>query len=88
VPSGIYHHIAGAYLLRYAQESSWRDDSRRVSYGDQFSHVTGVAMNRAKAWILPAIGSGTSQFDIGVVSSGHFSIKQPPGCVSKPLVVS
>ena len=21
---GIHHHIAGAYLLRYAQESSWR----------------------------------------------------------------
>jgi hypothetical protein len=26
---GIHHHIAGAYLLRYAQESSWREDSRR-----------------------------------------------------------
>jgi hypothetical protein len=25
---GIHHHIAGAYLLRYAQESSWREDSR------------------------------------------------------------
>ena len=23
---GIHHHIAGAYLLRYAQESSWRED--------------------------------------------------------------
>jgi hypothetical protein len=22
---GIHHHIAGAYLLRYAQESSWRE---------------------------------------------------------------
>ncbi len=28
---GIHHHIAGAYLLRYAQESSWREDNRRVS---------------------------------------------------------
>jgi hypothetical protein len=25
---GIYNHIAGAYLLRYAQESSWRADNR------------------------------------------------------------
>ena len=25
---GIHHHIAGAYLLRYAQESSWREDNR------------------------------------------------------------
>jgi hypothetical protein len=28
---GIHHHIAGAYLLRYAQESSWREDNRRVA---------------------------------------------------------
>ena len=27
---GVHHHIAGAYLLRYAQESSWREDNRRV----------------------------------------------------------
>jgi hypothetical protein len=25
----IYHHIAGAYLLRYTQESSRREDNRR-----------------------------------------------------------
>jgi hypothetical protein len=33
---GHHHHIAGAYLLRYAQEASWREDSRsllRVSCG-------------------------------------------------------
>jgi len=36
---GIHHHIAGAYLLRYAQESSWREDNRRVSNGDQVSRV-------------------------------------------------
>jgi len=34
---GIHHHIAGAYLLLYAQESSWREDNRRVSNGDQVS---------------------------------------------------
>lgn len=28
---GIHHHIAGAYLLRYAQESSWREDMRAVA---------------------------------------------------------
>jgi len=28
---GIHHHIAGAYVLRYAQENSWREDNRRVS---------------------------------------------------------
>lgn len=25
-----HHHIAGAYLLRYAQETSWREDKDRV----------------------------------------------------------
>jgi ISXO2-like transposase domain len=32
---GIRHHIAGAYLLRYAQEPWWREDNRKVSNGDQ-----------------------------------------------------
>jgi hypothetical protein len=31
---GIQRHGAGAYLLRYAPESSWREDDRRVSNGD------------------------------------------------------
>lgn len=32
---GIHRRIAGANLLRYAPESSWREDNRRVSNGDQ-----------------------------------------------------
>jgi hypothetical protein len=36
---GIHHHIAGAYLLRYAQESSWREDNCRVSNGDKVSRI-------------------------------------------------
>ena len=28
---GIHHHIAGSYLLRYAQESPWREDDAEVS---------------------------------------------------------
>jgi ISXO2-like transposase domain len=32
---GIHHHLAGAHLLRYTQEFSWREDNRRVSNGDQ-----------------------------------------------------
>ena len=46
---GIRHHIAGAYLPRYAQESSWREDNRRVSNGDQVSHVAALAMKRGKS---------------------------------------
>jgi transposase-like protein len=41
---GHHHHIAGAYLLRYAQEASWREDCRRVSNGEQVSRLAGLAM--------------------------------------------
>jgi transposase-like protein len=46
---GIHHHIAGAYLLRYAQESSWREDNRRVSNGDQVNRVAALALKRGKS---------------------------------------
>jgi transposase-like protein len=45
--AGHHHHIAGIYLLRYAQESSWREDYRRVSNGDQTYRVAGLAMHKA-----------------------------------------
>src|SRR5258707_11168808 len=45
---GIHHHIAGAYLLRYAQESSWREDKPRVSNGDQVTPVATLAMKNGK----------------------------------------
>lgn len=41
---GHHHHIAGAYLLRYAQEASWREDNRRVSNGEQVHRVAGHAL--------------------------------------------
>jgi hypothetical protein len=30
---GHHHHVAGPYLIRYAQEASWREDHRRVDNG-------------------------------------------------------
>jgi transposase-like protein len=41
---GHHHHIAGPYLLRYAQEASWREDCRKMSNGEQVSRVAGLAM--------------------------------------------
>src|SRR6202521_118385 len=41
---GHHHHIAGPYLVRYAQEAAWREDLRRVSNGDQGYGVGGLAM--------------------------------------------
>jgi hypothetical protein len=48
-PGSPFFLIAGAYLLRYAQESSWREDNRRVSNGDQVSRVAGLALKRGKS---------------------------------------
>ncbi len=44
---GHHHHIAGAYLLRYAQEAAWREDCRRLPNGSQVERVAGLAMKRA-----------------------------------------
>jgi transposase-like protein len=42
--AGHHHHIAGVYLGRYAQESAWREDHRRVANGSQVSGVVALAM--------------------------------------------
>ena len=42
---GHHHHIAGVYLLRYAQEASWREDNRRQSNGEQVNRLAGLALN-------------------------------------------
>jgi transposase-like protein len=43
---GHHHHISGVYLLRYAQESTWREDYRRVSNGEQVRRLASLAMKR------------------------------------------
>jgi transposase-like protein len=41
---GHHHHVSGPYLLRFAQEASWREDNRRLSNGEQVQRVAGLAM--------------------------------------------
>jgi hypothetical protein len=43
---GHFHHVSGPYLLRYAQESAWREDARRVDNGSQMRRVTQLALGR------------------------------------------
>ncbi len=43
---GHFHHVAGLYLLRYAQESAFREDARRVDNGTQVRRVTELALKR------------------------------------------
>lgn len=41
---GHHHHVAGAYLVRYAQEASWREDNRRLPNGTQVCNVTALPL--------------------------------------------
>jgi transposase-like protein len=41
---GHHHHIAGAYLVRYAQEAAFREDARRVDNGSQVRRVVGLGL--------------------------------------------
>lgn len=45
---GHHHHVAGVYLLRYAQEASWREDHRRMSNGEQVGRLASL-MTKKKA---------------------------------------
>ncbi len=43
---GHHHHVAGPYLQRYAHESSWREDNRRVDNAEQFTLITRFALTK------------------------------------------
>lgn len=36
---GTHHHVAGPYLASYAAEMDWREDSRRISNGEQYALI-------------------------------------------------
>ena len=46
---GIHHHIAGTYLLQYAQERSWRGDNRRLSNGERVNRLAALSLKRGKS---------------------------------------
>jgi hypothetical protein len=41
---GHHHHLAGPYLIRFAQESAWREDHRRDPNGVQVDRVVALVM--------------------------------------------
>jgi transposase-like protein len=42
---GHHHHVAGPYLLRFAQEAAWREDHRRDPNGSQVDRIIALAMH-------------------------------------------
>src|SRR3954467_13605265 len=53
---GQYHHVSGPYLLRYAQEASWKEDHRRDSNGVQFRIVVVLVTRSGPSVVLCAYG--------------------------------
>jgi transposase-like protein len=46
---GHHHHVAGPYLIRFAQEFAWRETHKRLPNGDQVDRVVALAMNARKS---------------------------------------
>ena len=61
---GHHHHVAGPYLVRYAQEAAWREDNRRVSNGEQVRQTVRLALaSKPRPWISAGTGSGTRRHE-------------------------
>lgn len=41
---GHHHHVAGPYLIRFAQEAAWRENHRRERNGDQVDRIVTLSM--------------------------------------------
>src|SRR5579863_1967120 len=41
---GHHHHVAGPYLVRFAQEAAWREDHKREANGTQVDRIVALAM--------------------------------------------
>jgi hypothetical protein len=41
---GHHHHVAGPYLIRFAQEAAWREDHRKEPNGFQVDRLVALAM--------------------------------------------
>ena len=46
---GVHHRISSRLLNRYAAEMAWREDFRRVSNGEQWSMIAGLALAHPKS---------------------------------------
>ena len=73
---GHHHHIAGTYLLRYAQEAIWREDNRRVTNGEQTCSVAALAMKRE-----PSV-------DFGGYWQRHLKFRRSRSCPTHSLATS
>lgn len=41
---GHHHHVAGPYLIRFAEEAAWRETYKRAANGSQVDRIVALAM--------------------------------------------
>jgi hypothetical protein len=41
---GHHHHVAGPYLVRFAQEAAWREDHKREANSSQVDRIVALVM--------------------------------------------
>jgi ISXO2 transposase-like protein len=62
---GHHHHVAGPYLLRFAQEAAWRENYRRAANGTQVDRIVALAMHNKPSvdfcgyWQRSRVADGT-----------------------------
>jgi len=66
---GHHHHVAGPYLIRFAQEAAWREDHRKEPNGFQVDRLVTLAMTAAERRFLRILAPG-SDSGIGYFSTG------------------
>ncbi|WP_414644754.1 hypothetical protein [Bradyrhizobium sp.] len=79
---GIRHHIASAYLLRCARESSWRENNRRTSNGRSGQSYCRIS---SKCGIDLATGRGVFMNSSRVTCSGGLDNHGNPTASSELL---
>jgi transposase-like protein len=42
---GHHHHVAGPYLIRFAEEAAWRETYKRIANGTQVDRIVALAMH-------------------------------------------
>ncbi len=65
---GHHHHLAGPYLIRFAQEASWREDHRREANGEQVDRSSRSRWQTGPASISAGTGNAAARHSQGGLS--------------------
>jgi hypothetical protein len=46
---GHHHHVAGPYLIRFAEEAAWRETYKRIPNETQVDRIVALAMHHKRS---------------------------------------